>query len=138
MFEAVRTGESPYTELQRKAWMPTPREGEEWNARLGAQHIVMAQNDHKIVGFMSLKPEGDKGYVDFAYILLTVRGFGLFRRLYTEIETQARTLGFTTLWTHASLMAHPAFMAMGFDVVKRESVAFNGSSFDRYEMLKRL
>ena len=139
MFEAVRSGDSPYTELQRSAWMPKPREGREWNERLKAQHILMAQNsDDEIVGFMSLKPDGDEGYVDFAYILLAARGQGLFRRLYSQIETQAKALRFKALSTHTSLMAHPAFLTMGYEVIKRESVSFNGAKFERFEMYKRL
>ena len=99
----------------------------------------MAQNsDDEIVGFMSLKPDGDEGYVDFAYILLAARGQGLFRRLYCEIETQAKAMRFKALSTHASLMAHPAFLAMGFEVIKRESVEFNSAEFDRYAMFKPL
>ena len=139
MFEAVRSGESPYTELQRSAWTPKPREGREWNERLKAQHILMAQNsDDDIVGFMSLKLDGDEGYVDFAYILLIARGQGLFRSLYSEIETYANALELKALSTHASLMAHLAFLAMGFEVTKRQTVSFNGAEFERYEMFKPL
>ena len=43
-----------------------------------------------------------------------------------------------SLSTHASLMAQPAFKAMGFGVDAHESVELNGQRFDRARMSKNL
>lgn len=134
MFDAVRNGPSLYNEAQRRAWVVTPRSGAEWNARLGRQHVVVADEDGELQGFMSLVPDG---YIDFAYIRPNHQRTGMFRRLFEAIEKKAGDIGVSRLWTHASLMAHPAFGAMGFEVVRLETVELGGEEFQRYEMEKR-
>ena len=135
MFDAVHNGPSPYTQAQRAAWMPAPRAGAAWDARLGAQAIVLEEQAGAILGFMSLARQG---YIDFAYIRAAARGSGLFKRLYAEIERMARARGEPRLWVHASLAAKPAFAAAGFAIVERESVALGDQMLDRFVMEKRL
>lgn len=84
---------------------------------------------------MSLDP---KGYIDFAYILPEARGMGIFRGLYLHIEKRARDNDLGRLSTHASLMAEPAFAAMGFEVVQRETVEIGGVELSRFAMEKFL
>jgi len=135
MFTAIRTGPSPYTDAQRRAWNPVPHQGTAWHAKLAAQHVVMGLTDTAPAGFMSLRPDG---YLDLAYILPAARGTGLFRRLYTAIEAHAKRAGLGRIWVHASLMAHPPFAAMGFVVVQHEVVTKDGETLARAEMEKRL
>lgn len=135
IFDAVRNGPSLYTEAQRAAWMPGRRAGEEWEARLDRQVIVVARNQACAVGFMSLEPGG---YIDFAYIRPKAQGFGLFRRLFAEIEAHALATGETRLWVHASLMAQPAFAALGFTVIEHEVVEIDGEKLERARMEKPL
>ncbi|WP_366874569.1 GNAT family N-acetyltransferase [uncultured Roseobacter sp.] len=66
------------------------------------------------------------------------QGTGLFRKLYDHIEQWARGRREPRLWTHASLMAQPAFRAMGFLVIHHETVVRDGQSLARAEMEKRL
>lgn len=63
MFDPVRKGPSPYSEVQRAAWLPAPRAGSGWTARLADQYIVLSEGPCEIEGFMGLR--GD-GYIDFA------------------------------------------------------------------------
>ncbi|MEM9618202.1 MAG: GNAT family N-acetyltransferase [Pseudomonadota bacterium] len=135
MFDAVRNGPSRYNEAQRAAWTPAPRTGDEWNARLDGQAVAVIEVNDTIIGFMSLAP---KGYVDFAYIRPAWQGKGVFRCLYQEIEARAIQSGETRLWTHASLMAEPAFSAIGFTIVRKEQVPLGGEMFARFEMEKAL
>jgi putative acetyltransferase len=135
MFDAVHKGRSLYTEAQRRAWAPAPRTGEGWRARLAPQHVLLAEADGVAQGFMSLVPNG---YVDFAYIRPSFQGTGLFRRLFEAIQVRATELELTRLWTHASLMAQPAFAAVGFRPVRRETVELSGESLERFEMEKLL
>ncbi len=135
MFDAVRNGESRYTEEQRAAWVPAPRSGPEWRERLQRQDIVIAEQDGGALGFVSL---ADGGYVDFAYIRPEAQHTGLFRQLLTRIINRAIEKGEPLLWTHASLMAEPAFEKLGFSVRKRERVHIGDQSFDRCEMEKSL
>ena len=133
MFEAVRTGRSRYTQTQRNAWVPRRRSGEDWEARLDRQAIVLARSPSGVVGFMSIDPAG---YIDFAYIRPNVQGTGLFRKLFNWIEKHSLERGDNRMWTHASLMAQPAFTAMGFAVVEHQTVDIGGESFNRAEMEK--
>lgn len=135
MFDAVRHSTSPYTPAQREAWVPEPRSGPEWDARLAAQTVLVATQGDEIVGFMSLAAEG---YIDLAFIRPAAQGQGLFRRLYDQIEALARERGELRLATHASLMAQPAFAALGFVTTLPETVEVRGQSLDRFAMEKSL
>jgi putative acetyltransferase len=135
MYDAVRTGRSLYSDRQREAWVPVPRSGSAWNDRLRAQDVALATIGDSILGFMSLTPGG---YIDFAHIRPAAQGSGLFRELFDRIVERARVRGQTRLWVHASLMAEPAFGALGFRVVRRERVPLGGEQFDRCEMEKIL
>lgn len=134
MFDAVRHGPSKYTEAQRAQWVPERRSGDDWKARLDRQVIAIARNATGVVGFMSLDPSG---YIDFAYIRPEAQGTGLFRLLFTQVEEYSSRRGDERLWVHASLMAQPAFAAVGFDVVEHQVVRIGEESFERAEMEKR-
>ena len=135
VFDAVRNGPSKYTQAQRAAWVPERRGGEEWAARLEGQVIAIARDETRAVGFMSLAHEG---YIDFAFIRPEAQGSGLFRRLFAKIEDKARCQNEPRLWTHASLMAEPAFAAVSFAVVERQLVEMGGESLERAKMEKAL
>ena len=131
MHEAIRLGPSPYSEAQRAAWSPAARNGSDWRARLSAQHVTVAAGENGLLGFTSLE---DDRYIDFAYILPEVRGRGLFRRLFGAIRAEAERCGAARLTTHASLMAEPAFTAVGFAVLRREAVKIGLETLARAEM----
>lgn len=135
MFDAIHNGRSHYSKLQRRAWAPKPRTGDQWEKRLQSQDIILADSDRQAAGFMSLAP---RGYVDFAYIRPSFQGSGLFRRLYERIEMRAREKGVARLWTYASLVAEPAFCAVGFSTTKKERVKLSGQTLERFEMEKVL
>ena len=135
MFDAVRNGRSKYTEEQRRAWVPQPRSGFEWNERLESQRILVAIGAGQVVGFMSLVANG---YIDFAYIRPSAQGTGVFRLLYESIEKLAQKNEETRIWVHASLMAQPAFNAMGFRIAKKETVEIGDQALDRFEMEKQI
>lgn len=82
---------------------------------------------------MSLEPNG---YIDFAYIRPASQGTGLFRQLFSWIERHSVERGDQRLWVHASLMAQPAFTAMGFSVAEHQTVEIGGERFDRAAMEK--
>mgnify|MGYP000011710164 FL=1 len=135
MYAAVRNGPSRYTPAQQVAWVPEPRRGTEWDARLSGQRIVVAEAGGEVIGFMTLAPPD---YVDFAYIRPDWQGRGLFRRLYDAVEAIARENGQVRLTVHASLMARPAFAAVGFAVTAPEEVELRGEIFKRFAMEKQL
>lgn len=131
MFDAVRNGASLYTEAQRAAWVTEPRQGGEWASRLSAQSIAAACSNGMIAGFMSLDADG---YLDFAYIRPQHQGTGIFRMLFSRLLELAKENSMPRIWTHASLMARPAFAAMGFETIREEMVSLNGQDFERFIM----
>lgn len=124
---------SPFSALRRPSTGSGVRE--DWAARLEGQVIAIARDETRFVGFMSLAAQG---YIDFAYIRPEAQGSGLFRRLFAMIEDKARSQNEARLWTHASLMAQPAFAAVGFAVVERQLVEIGGESLQRAKMEKLL
>ena len=113
MYAAVRNGPSRYTPAQQVAWVPEPRRGTAWDARLSGQTIMVAEAGSEVIGFMTLAPPD---YVDAI----------------AREDRQSR------LTVHASLMARPAFAAVGFAVTAPEEVELRGESFKRFAMEKRL
>lgn len=135
LFDAVRNGQSLYSENQRQAWVPEPRRGQAWSDRLSEQDIIVAETAARIVGFMSLTVGG---YIDFAHIRPEAQHTGLFRQMLERIQDLGRSKGHETLWVHASLTAQPAFTALGFKINKREEVVIGTERFERFEMQKLL
>jgi putative acetyltransferase len=135
MFDAVRNGPSKYTQAQRAAWVPERRRGVEWESRLAAKDIAVGRDGGRIIGFMSI--EGG-GYIDFAFIRPDAQGSGLFRRLFELVEARARAANEARLWVHASLMAQPAFAAVGFSVVEHQNVQIGDQIFQRAMMERPL
>jgi putative acetyltransferase len=58
--------------------------------------------------------------------------------MYERIEQRARERGDALLWVHASLIARPAFVAVGFAVRHSEAVEIGGETLQRFELEKRL
>jgi putative acetyltransferase len=135
IFDAVRNGPSKYTQAQRAAWMPERRSGAEWDARLAGKDIAIGRDGDRIVGLMSIQCGG---YIDFAFIRPEMQGTGLFRALFDMVETHARAANERRLWVHASLMAKPAFVAVGFSVTEHQVVQIGDQYFKRALMEKPL
>ncbi|MEO1552556.1 MAG: GNAT family N-acetyltransferase [Pseudomonadota bacterium] len=135
MFDAIHNRPSKYTEAQLLAWAPAPKRGPDWHARLGRQSVIVAERDGETLGFISIELGG---YIDFVYIRPRAQGHGLFRRLFVAILNVAYSHGETVLSTDASLMAQPAFAAMGFRVDYHERVVVDGQSLPRARMTKTL
>lgn len=133
MFHAVRDSNSPYTPEQRQAWVPEVRRGAEWAKRLTGQQIFLAEAEQKIIGFISL---AESGYIDLAFVVPNYQGTGLFRELYDELEKRAKEQGEKRLWVHGSIMAQPAFAAMGFDTLAEELVEVKDQTLRRFKMQK--
>lgn len=135
MFDAIHNGPTKYTGAQSKAWAPAVRSGADWANRLSQKHVIIAERTGTVLGFMTIEPGG---YIDFAYIRPSAQGSGLFRRLFAEVHARADAAGETQLSTHASLMAQPAFAAMGFQVDYHETVEVDGQKLARARMTKTL
>ncbi len=135
VYDAVHQDNPAYSPRQRRAWMPAPPGGSAWALRLSRQTVCLAEVNTGPVGVMTLTQHGD---IDLAYIAAPWRGQGLFRTLYTHIAAAARQAGTDRLHVHASRMAEPAFRAMGFILVKPDSVERHGETLHRVLMTTSL
>ncbi|MEP2681651.1 MAG: GNAT family N-acetyltransferase [Sulfitobacter sp.] len=134
MFDAIHHGTSAYSAAERAAWLPAPPRGPQWSAKLGGQQVVLAERAGQVIGFITR----ERGYIDLAFIAAPAQGQGVFRALYGRVEQAAVAAGESRLHTHASVMARPAFEAMGFRVIATERVARSDEYLDRFEMEKIL
>jgi GNAT superfamily N-acetyltransferase len=66
------------------------------------------------------------------------QGTGLFRRLFNSVEAHARAAHEPRLWVHASLMAQPAFAAVGFSITEHQVVQIGDQDLKRAYMEKPL
>lgn len=132
MYDAIHKGRSLYTPAERDAWLARPNTGQEWGKRLAAQFVAVLRDDGNVIGAMTLKAD----YIDLTYVAPDRQGRGHFRTLFDAVAEEAGRQGHRRLWTHASLMAQPAFLAMGFHVIRHERIAQKGQMLARAEMEK--
>ncbi len=135
MWNAIHSEASLYSEAQRKAWLAAPPKGPAWIRKLEAQKVWVAVVGASPVGFVTL---AKGGYIDLAFVRSEAQGQGVFSALLVALEETARARKHPRLWTHASLMAEPAFAARGFYVTRRETVMRADQTLARAEMEKVL
>lgn len=135
-FDAVHLGaKGHYDEAQRRAWVPQPPAGARWRGRLRTQSTLVAERDGRVIGFMTLRPDG---YIDLAFVAPEFIGRGVAKRLYDAIHEEAMTLGLRRLYSEASHLARPFFERQGWSVVRAQSVERDGVSLTNFVMEKVL
>lgn len=133
---AVREGATArYDARQVEAWSPQAPSDTKWAERLAAADTVVASEDNRLVGFMSLNPDG---YLDLAFVLPDVMGQGVADLLYAVLETRARGRGIVHLTTQASLLAEPFFAKHGWSVSRRQEVEIREAILKNAWMEKEL
>ena len=121
---AVREGASArYDPVQVAAWSPEAPAGEIWAERLGAAETVVAEDKGRLLGFMTVNPDG---YLDLAFVLPEAMGQGVADAIYAVLETRARAKGVGRLSTQASLLAEPFFARQGWSVLRYQEVEIGG------------
>ena len=134
--EAVREGASArYDAAQVAAWSPAAPSGARWAERLASAETVVAEDGARILGFMTLNPDG---YLDLAFVVPEVMGQGVSDLLYAVLETRARGRGIGRITTQASLLAESFFARHGWTVTRRQEVEINGAVLKNAWMEKDL
>lgn len=124
-----------YNDEQLKVWMSGIENKERWQDLLQNQFLLVALNKEKIIGFCSL----DRGnYIDFLYVHKNYQGQGVARRLYTDIEEEAKRQGQTFLTSDVSKTARRFFEKSGFNVLTEQTVVRKGVTFNNFKMRKDL
>lgn len=135
-FDAVHVGTKDlYDADQRLAWGGDAPDPELWRHRI--THLIgyVAEIDGTPAGFMTID---GAGLIDFAFVAPSASGKGVGRALYEAVENRARSLGATTLMTHASKAAKPFFERFGWAVEQEQTVKRRGVALTNYRMSKTI
>jgi putative acetyltransferase len=110
----TRTASADYEPAQIAAWVGDEHPDlERWDARRAAAHTFVAVVDGEVAGFTDFL---DDGLLDMLFVHPDVGRRGVARRLVETVKQEARSAGLSTLRTHASRTARPAFERLGFRV----------------------
>jgi GNAT superfamily N-acetyltransferase len=124
-----------YSADQVAVWAPQPPDLIRWRERLVGLTLWVAESDSRVIGFCGL---GADGHVDLLYTDYRFQRQGVARRLYQQVETEARRRGILRLFTEASITARPFFESMGFEILREQSVELRGAFFKNYAMEKHI
>ncbi len=131
-FKAVHQGAAGhYDEAQRRAWAPRIPDLPTWRDRLGGQAVFVAERHGRIVGFMTLRPDG---CIDLAFVAPDAMGTGVAKGLHEAILGEAARQQMTKLHTHASHLARPFFERQGWTVMREQTAERDGVRLTNFFM----
>ena len=82
--------------------------------KLVVRFTYVAEQDRKILGFGELETNG---HIDCFYVHYQHQNQGVGSKLYRALETKARELNLTRLYSEVSITAKPFFLSRGFTIV---------------------
>jgi putative acetyltransferase len=128
-----------YSTAQVKAWSPDNLYFRDWLTICSSRFTYVASEENKILGFGELEAELETdGYIDCFYIHHQYQRRGIGSQIYQAIETQAKALGLTNLFTEASITAQSFFSSRGFKTINPQQVSCRGETFTNYLMKKAI
>ncbi len=134
-FETVSTiCSADYDALQIKVWSDGIKNENRWNAIIMNQVVIIAQQNEKIVGFITL----DNNSIDLLYVHKDHQRLGVAFELYKTIEQFAKQQGQKELESDVSITAKPFFEKMGFEIVNEQTVLLQGIELSNFKMAKQL
>lgn len=130
--ETVRDGAGPgYDDAQRAAWSPDIPELGPWHDRLAQATTLLAEDEHGLAGFMSLR---DDGYLDLAFVRANRIGGGVAKALHERLIDQARHAGPRRLTTDASHLARRFFERQGWRTIREQRQCRRGVELTNFRM----
>ncbi|MGY6648909.1 GNAT family N-acetyltransferase [Wenyingzhuangia sp. IMCC45574] len=120
-----------YNTQQIKVWTASVKKIEKWSSKLTSQYFIVAETQHKIIGFASLE-QGN--YFDLLYVHKDFLRKGVASLLYNNIKKEALLSGFQKLHTKASITAVPFFKTKGFTIKTENKNRLNGVEIINYDM----
>lgn len=116
-----------YTPAQLAAWTGGASV-QSWGPSLLAHDTLVARLAGKIVGFGDM---AEAGYLDRLYVHRDAQGRGVGRALVSALQARSGCRQFTV---HASETALPFFQAMGYRILRRQTVERAGVRLHNYHM----
>lgn len=131
-YESVHAIDSAlYTDAEKQAWAPLPRNYESWVMRLMFKQPFVAMNNGRLMGFIELDPDG---HIDCMYTLPECQRQGVGSALFDHLLVEANSKNMKRLYVEASHAAKPFFAAKDFTVVEENQVARDGELITNFIM----
>lgn len=130
-------GPAHYSAAQVTAWAargPSPDRVLERNAA-GLTTFVKVDETDSVMAYAELEPNG---HIDQVYAHPDIAGQGIVSALMSDVESHARAMGMTELYSEASESARPLFLKKGFTDEGRRDFEIEGVPIHNYAMRKRL
>lgn len=124
-----------YAPEQLAVWAPEKPDMDKWRTRLAVLMVYVAEQDGKILGFMSMT---HAGCLDHLYVSKDHRGGHVSRALFKQCLALAKEHGWRTITTHCSITARKPAERMGFKVIKEQTVIRDGVALTNYVMEKKV
>jgi putative acetyltransferase len=124
-----------YTPAQVEAWRGGWQNTAGWEAKVQAQHFLVAEATDGLAGFGSICPDG---YLDFLFVSARHQRQGVARELLHALLRHATGLGLSAVHTDASRTARPFFAHHGFVVEQEQHPVVRGVALPNYRMVKQL
>lgn len=127
-----------YSPLAVEAWAPEEDRNEketQWRETLENNYSYVAEQEHKLVGFADVSPDG---YLDRVYVHKDYQGKGIGSALLKKIEERAEQEGLSYIHADVSITAKPFFEYHDYHLVSEQIVEKKGVSLVNYLMIKNL
>jgi len=122
-----------YSMDQLNAWGLINPDKKVWLNSLEANIVYVAELDEKIIGFGDLN---GKRYIDRLYTHKDYQGIGVASRILSTLEKCAKQLGYSEVYTEASITAKLFFLHKGYEVLQAQNKQHNEQTFINYVMKK--
>lgn len=106
-----------------------------WNKSLSVNVTYVAEINGKIVGFSDMT---HNGYLDRLYTHKDFQGQGIAKALVNKLESVARKIGLSEIYTEASVTAKPFFERCGYQITRSQNVERKGITLPNFQMTKKL
>lgn len=123
------TCSTDYTSAQITAWTASAQDRKKWLNRVKNQYFLVAEINHKLVGFASLE---NNNYIDLMYVHSELQGKGIAKALLTRLVDNIETGSITT---NASITARPFFEKNGFTFLEKNSFKLHGVEIVNFKMI---
>lgn len=131
IYDTVHTiNRNDYDQQQVEAWAPNPTIYSTYEESFA----YVADLNDVILGFGNLT---STGYLHRFYIHKDFQGQGIGSLLLEALENKAQVLGLKEITTEASITAKPFFLAKGWLVQEKQTIALRNVSFTNYKMSKK-
>ncbi|MEI5993432.1 GNAT family N-acetyltransferase [Candidatus Enterococcus mansonii] len=107
-----------YTEKQIEQWIQSIPDDKKLDQTFSSSYTCIAQLGNKMLGFGSIS---DSGYLEYLYVDREWIGYGIGKKLATNLIDHALKAGAKKITVHSSITAKPFFESLGFVVVEQRN-----------------